>query len=139
MEQTSKIFVEFATVEERDRAAPVVRSFLEMVFERGLKQAREGTDTPLPELFLQLFGREGLPADVLRGQGAKFNPMSGGGALQAREQVVLDAIKSISKATFTDTKQINDSLIADVGCVLAISNPAVSGLVEKTGPSGGRK
>lgn len=45
MVQTSKIFVEFATVAERDRAAPIVRSFLEMVFERGLRQAREGTDT----------------------------------------------------------------------------------------------
>lgn len=56
-----------------------------------------------------------------------------------REQVVLDAIKSISKATFSDTREINDSLIADVGCVLAITNPAVSGLVEKARPSGGRK
>lgn len=135
MSETSKIFVEFSSVEERDRAAPLLRSFIERVFERGLRQARETPNEPLPEVFMQLFGRSGIPTEVLNGSGEKFRQAAPGGAIHARERIILSAIKKLSHTTFNDTSEINDSLISDVGCVLSVSNPALSGLIEQIAPA----
>lgn len=117
-----KIYLGSADAGEKASDAALLRKLVLAVFEKAMICQKDGL--PIPDSYRDLFGVEApITAAVRGGDPDAMRYGSEGGAIHAREQLLLRVLSGKTETPIPSTDTLKESLLANLYCIGAIENP----------------